>query len=244
MSYFRNIKSPLLSRHKYNNSYESVEYSHGNNIYSQYFRSSDNGRIIDTFFSKQITHNIPYITNTINELKNENELHKTGKLQKYLKNINKRQKFHKSGIIRETKNYTLFENKNWSELNKKSIIEKKFENYPKIKEEVKKVINNKKNIGQEPNYIRKKDHLKKVKSNLDKKNNFREIEDNIIYEGDYNNNGIRKNKKIIKTMEIRTSNINNYDINKFNKSANMNGAEYITTTKKRVQKKCLEVDLN
>ena len=242
----KNVYNTHKSYNPYNNPEEFVEFPHGGNEYSQYFRSSSRGRITDTFISRQPVHHVPRLTQTVEEYEGYDEFQRPGRVRKTLRNINEPQKFHKSGIIRETQNYRLYERKYWSELNKKPIVETNFEPYPEVKEEVHIVRSTKKSYEpeQEPNYIRKKEYLNRGRSNVDDVRNYlREKEDNnVIYEGDDLNTGIKRNKKIIRTTEIRTSNVKNYDVDKINKSIDMKGQEYITTTKKRVKKRSIEVN--
>ena len=249
MSYYHSVNQPYYSsRPSYPDTQDFVEFPHGSNEYSQYYRSSNKGRTTDIFISKTPVHHAPYITQKNEVYEGVDEFHRPGKVHKTLKNISQPQKFNESGIIRETRNYTLYENKNWTEMNKKPIVETKFEPYPEVKEEVKEEVHivktsQKKQYEQEPNYIRRRENLNRAKCNVDDVRNYmREKEDNAIYEGGYNDSAIKTNKKIIKTTEIRTSNVKNYNVNKFNRSVDMKGEEYITTTKKRGKKKSLGLD--
>jgi hypothetical protein len=119
------------------------------------------------------------------------------KVRKTFKTLNETQKFNKSGIVKESFNHILYQNKNWTEKKKYPVIEIKKEQ-PLTPFKALKSVEKIKNIKK----------VKKMPIKLKKK----ELSPNIIRKREL---GKKKKKIIIKICDDDENNVNEYDNKKY-----------------------------
>jgi hypothetical protein len=162
--------------------------------------------------SNNITNNIQVKTNintNTNGNVNAEEVHKT------YKTLNETQKFNQSGIIKESFNHILYENKNWTQKKKYPVIEiekeqtvtpiKTIKSVDKVKniKTVKKVQKAKKEREFPPNFIRKRDKPKKKRIILKvydyDENNANEYNNQEYVEG----NNFNENENVVEETFVK-----------------------------------------
>jgi len=137
---------------------------------------------------------------TLNNISSDN-------VRKTYKSLNETQKFNKSGIVKQSFNHILYQNKNWTEKKKYPVIEIEKEEpiEPIITfrtvEKIKKLPKKKLTL---PNFIRKRDAARKKKKINIKINDY---EDNNVNEYDnkkyFKGNNLTENSSIIEEKIVK-----------------------------------------
>ena len=163
--------------------------------------------------SNNITNNITVKTNintNTNPNSNKEEVRRT------YKTLNETQKFNQSGIIKESFNHILYENKNWTQKKKYPVIEiekeqaltpiKTVKSVEKLKniKTIKKVQKVKKEREFPPNFIRKRDKPRRKKKIIVKvydydENNVNEYDNEEIV----NENNINENENVVEESMVK-----------------------------------------
>jgi len=167
------------------NNYTNIQEAQEEKYISTYIAKKNAGRPIDSFYF-QPTKNLPE-KNFINSRKNN----------KYIEPNH----FNESGILRETYNYTLYENKNWKqypEYEEKMVQAEIIEEPPEIEIINEEIELNAKKKYMKSKFVRKIDKINKIKKKkfkykqINTDNNFIRDSDNGIHNIYYFKNGYNK----------------------------------------------------
>lgn len=149
------------------------------------------------------------IINNINTNKNKNK----EEIRRSFKTFNETQKFNQSGIVKESFNHILYENKNWTQKRKYPVIEiekeqaltpiKPIKSVEKLKT-VKKVQKVKKEREFSPNFIRKRDKPRRKKKIILKvydydENNVNEYNNEELVNG----NNFSENENVVEETVVK-----------------------------------------
>jgi hypothetical protein len=163
--------------------------------------------------SNNITNNIRVKTN-INTNTNTNV--NPDEVRRTYKTFNETQKFNQSGIVKESFNHILYENKNWTQKKKYPVIEiekeqdltpiKTIKSVEKLKniKTIKKVKSVKKEREFPPNFIRKRDKPRRKKKIIVKVYDYDENNANEYNNEEYaNGNNFNENENVVEETVVK-----------------------------------------